>query len=163
MQFWNSSPCQTWNKSHQPQAWPPSGLESGGGSLPQPPCRAWSCRPWRTWPRMTKFAWKYAVIHYSKSPWPKNNKKLWYGEFFHMISFFFRGCKNCRNKKQKNFFDFLLKKIWLGTFFGSVLTIFISFSGYVFHIIFLALPCIVEKKIGFFLLPEIIKALNNDK
>ena len=109
MQFWNSSPCQTWNKSHQPQAWPPSGLESGGGSLPQPPCRAWSCRPWRTWPRMTKFAWKYAVIHYSKSPWPKNNKKLWSGEFFLKISIFSEAVKIAQIRSKNTFLIFCLK------------------------------------------------------
>ena len=36
-----------------------------------------ACRPWWTWPEIIKFAGEYAVVHYSKSPCPKNTRKFW--------------------------------------------------------------------------------------
>ena len=76
MELWNKSPHLTWNSCPQPRTWPLFSLIYGEGTWQKPPCRVWPCRPWWTWPEMIKFAWEYAVVHYSKSPCPKNTRKF---------------------------------------------------------------------------------------
>ena len=101
-----------------PRIRPRSSLIYGKGTWQKPPCGVWPCRPWRTWPEMIKFTWDYAVVHYSKSPWPKNTRKFLSNFFFSQNFHFFRGCKNCR-KLEKTFWFFVNKKkkviILLGT------------------------------------------------
>ena len=116
MGLWNKSPHFAWNSWPQPRIWPRSSLIYGEGTWQKPPFRVWPCRPWWTWPKMIKFAWEYAVVHYSKSSCPKNTRKFWSNFFFSQNFQFFRVCKNCR-KLEKIFFLFFVKKkiILLGT------------------------------------------------
>ena len=95
MELWNKSPHFTWNSCHQPRIPAQSSLIYGEGTWPQPPCWVWPCRPWWTLPEMIKFAWEYAVLHYSKSPVQKIQE--YFDLNFFLSNFhFFRGCKNCR-------------------------------------------------------------------
>ena len=94
MELWNKSPHFTWNSWPQPRIWPRSSLIYGEGTWQKPPGWVWPCRPWWTWPKMIKFAWKYAVVHYSKLPCPKNTRKFWSNFFSSQNFHFFRGCKN---------------------------------------------------------------------
>ena len=118
MELGNKSPHFTWNSCPQPRIQPRSSLLYGDGTWPQPPCQVWPCRPWWTWPEIIKFAWEYALVHYSKSPCLKNTRKFLSKIFFlSKLPFFQRLKKLQKIREKKTFLIFCEKKviILLGT------------------------------------------------